>query len=62
MGKVREFEKKGKIRDKTGNSNRLSEHKSSIIAEVQSDDLSFYQNAMSRSQGIFTEVRKSQGR
>ena len=36
----------------------LSGGKIVTIPEVQSDDLSFYQNAMSRSQGNFTEDRK----
>ena len=53
QGKVREFK-------------LLSRSKSLTIPQVHSDDLSFYQNAVSRSQENFSEVReksgKSQGR
>ena len=45
-GKVREF---GKERGKSGNLNRLSEPKSSSTPQVQLHDLSFFQNAISKS-------------
>ena len=58
----KEEESKEKISEKLGNLNRLSERSSFTIPLVQSDDLSFYQNGISRSQGNFSEVRDSQGR
>ena len=48
QGKVREFEKKI---GNSGNLNSLSKRKSFVIPSVQSNDLSFYQNVISRSQG-----------
>ena len=62
QGKVGESEKglkwsgkvMRKIRAKSGNLNRLSERKSSTIPQAQSDDLSFYQNSISRNQGKFS--------
>ena len=41
---------------------QLSKSKSATIPQVQSDDLSFYQSAISRSQGNSSEVRESQGK
>ena len=41
---------------------QLSKHKSLTITQVQSDDLSFYQNAITRSQGNSTEVREKSGK
>ena len=52
--KVREIEKGMKWSE---NFNRLSEHKNFTIPGVQVDDFSFYQNAMSKSHGKFSEVK-----
>ena len=52
------FEKNEENQGKSGNLNRLYERKSFTIPWVQSDDLSFYQNPTSRSQGNFSEVRE----
>ena len=46
------------VREKSGNFNRLSEGISFIIPKVQSDDLSSFRTALSRSQGNFSEVRE----
>ena len=61
---IRGFGERKKVREKSGNFDRLSEPKSSSILQVQLDDLSFFQNAISRSQGKFSEVKsgESQGR
>ena len=52
--------KYGKVRE----SKQLSESKSltGTIPQVQFDDLSFYQNAISRSQGNFSQVREKSGK
>ena len=39
------------VREKSGNFDRLSQFKSPTTSQGQLNDLSFYQNAMSRSQG-----------
>ena len=44
--------------EKSGNLSSLSKHKSFIIPYVQFDDLSFYENAISKSQGNSSEVRE----
>ena len=54
--------KNKKVREKSGNFDRLSGPKSSSIPQVQLDDLSFFQNVTSRSQGKFSEARRSQGK
>ena len=60
MATVREFEEK---REKSGNLNSLSKRKSFTISYVQSDDLSFHQNAcISKSQGNSSEVREKPGK
>ena len=50
-----------KVREKSGNLIRLSDRQSFTIPYVQFDGLSFYQNALSVSQGNFLEGRESQG-
>ena len=48
--------------ERSRNLNRLSECNSFTIPQVQSEDLSFYQNAILRSQGNFSKAKKSQGK
>ena len=60
MATVRESE--GKNREKSGNLNSLSKGKSLTIPYVQSDDLSFHQNAISKSQRNSTEVKEKPGK
>ena len=63
QGKVRKFEKERKVKEKSRNFNMLSERKSFTIPSVQSDDLSFYENAISgRSHGNFSDVREKSGK
>ena len=50
--------KKTKIGEKSGNLNRWSKRKSFTIPWFQSDGLIFYQNAISRSQGNFSEEKE----
>ena len=54
--------KKRKVREKSVNFDRLSEPESSFPPQVQLVDLSFFQNAISRSQGKFSEVREKSGK
>ena len=49
-------------REKSGNLNSQSKRKSCTIPFVQSDDLSFYQNATSKSQGNSFQVREKSGK
>ena len=52
-GKVREFNKKRKVREKSGNYGRLSEPQSSTSPQVDLDDLGFCQNAILTDSGFF---------
>ena len=54
-------EKRGKVRENSGNFDRLSEHKRFTTPQVQFDDLSFCQNAK-RSHGKFSEIRGTSGK
>ena len=49
------------MREKSGNLNRLSKRTSLTNPKVQSDDLSSYQNAISRRRENFPEVRDKSG-
>ena len=49
------------VRKKSGNFDRLSEHESLTISHVQLH-ASFYQNAISRGHGKFSEVREKESR
>ena len=49
------FRKKEESQEKSGNLDRLSKRKRSTVLNVQSDDLSFFQNVISRSQGKIRE-------
>ena len=51
-------ESQGKVREKSGNFDRLSGPESSTTPQVQHDDLSFCQSGLSRSRGKFSEVRE----
>ena len=58
--------KKAKISSESqgisGSFNRLSQHKSFTFPFVQYDHLSFYQDAVSRSRGNFSEIREKPGK
>ena len=62
QAKVREFEKNEESWRKVRKFKQLSKSKSLTLPYVQSDDLSFYQNAVSRSQKNSLRSGKSQGR
>ena len=49
------------VREKSGNSDRLSEHKRFTTPQVQLDS-SFCQNAISKSHGKSSEVREESGK
>ena len=53
--------RKRKVREKSWNSERLSDHKSFTTPQVQLDS-SFCQNAVSRSQGKCSDVREKSGK
>ena len=50
------------FREKSTNFDRLPGLKNSSTPQVQLDDLSFFHNAISRSQGKFIEVRDKSGK